>query len=256
MAHVCSWSLDASSELNKLSQQSESCLSWARKVRDELAFQTAYPGGIKVHFRDGLFEAIGADQVFLRLDFLNDRRNYLRKNSQGKKDLFLRALGFDHAGQRVVDLTCGLGRDTTYLAQQGMQVWSFERDPLLAFLFQSSLVLQKPPSTEKINFCWADTMSCNFEFPPAETAYFDPMYPVSRKMKAKPRKEIEFVRHHLGSPVDLKPEEEFVARILEKKIFQRLTVKVHPHGQFDPGVAPHHVFKGESVVYHSYISRS
>ena len=256
MARFCNWKVDALSALELLSRTSEPFQKWARLVNEYNTFKTSYPGSLEIRFREGLFEAVCDEQVCLRIDLLNDRKNYFRKNLKGKKDLLLRALGIGQVGQAVIDLTCGLGRDTIFLAQQGMKIVSFERDPLIAFLFESSLVLQKPFSKDNIQFHWANTMNKNFEFPPAETAYFDPMYPLSRRMTARPKKEIEFLRNHLGSPENMKNEEDFVAHLIEKKIFRRITVKVHPQGQFNPGVLPHHVYRGEAVSYHSYLTRS
>lgn len=255
MARVCSWSVRALSELEKKSQESQEIRKWQERIQSGLEFRTLHPQGLQIDFREGLFEAVSEEHILLRIDLLEDRRNYHRKNLKGKKDLLLRSLGFEMKGQRLVDLTCGLGRDTVYMSQQGFHVFAFERDPLLAFLFQSSLLLQAPVFSSNIDFSWADTMAEGFSFPEVETAYFDPMFPQSRGT-AKPKKEMEFLRHHLGSPVDMDLEEKFVGRLLDQKIFRRIVVKVHPSRDFKIGREPNHIYKGESVVYHSYLSRS
>lgn len=56
-----------------------------------------------------------------------------------RRQLIARAIGFKHAGLRVVDATAGLGRDAFLMAWLGCHVTAIERSPVIAALLADGL---------------------------------------------------------------------------------------------------------------------
>src|SRR5690606_28754329 len=123
---------------------------------------------------------------------------------------------------RVLDLTAGLGIDAVYLSQNGFQVTSLERNPVLYLLLAEALERSQRTDLKELRFIHIDSLDFlqGLRDHNYEVAYFDPMYP-EKKKSALPRKEMQIFRHLVGADED---SQVILEKTLEKD-FQRVIVK-------------------------------
>lgn len=133
------------------------------------------------------------------IDFLNNKKNYLKKKSSIKSELISRALGGGRYGLQVFDLSAGLGIDSVFLAQLGYQVCAIERNPLI-FLALNEALLATPDLPLKFVFSEATAFLKSTHLK-TDVIYFDPMFPEKAK-SALPRQEMVFFRGLVGSDDD------------------------------------------------------
>lgn len=130
----------------------------------------------------------------------------LGRGSRGRNPL-LRAFG--RGIQDVFDLTAGLGADAYRLAEAGHRVFAYERHPAVYAVLKTGW--ERDCATGRVP---AD-IAARLEFLHAESAdmlaridrldsgtYLDPMYPLPRRSKALPRRELQVLRQLLGEQQD------------------------------------------------------
>ncbi len=136
----------------------------------------------------------------IAIDFDVDKINYSRKNFA--KDPFLRAVG--KSRNRVLDISAGLGIDAVFLAQNGHQVVSLERNPLLFILLQRAARRSQQLLTFKLEFVFSDAIKYlenNVRPNDYDCIYFDPMFPGKTKT-ALPKQEMVLFRKLVGNDED------------------------------------------------------
>lgn len=160
--------------------------------------------------------------VFL-IDFDQDHIHY-RQKQVGKKHPLARALGIEKGCKRVVDLSCGLARDSVLLAQIGFEVQAFERSPILAMIIQDAQERSERPEVKKIQFANQDSLQALRQMSALDLAeksfYFDPMFPETKK-DALPKKEMQIFRDLIGADADA----EEVMRLALQLQVTRIVVK-------------------------------
>jgi len=124
-----------------------------------------------------------------------------------KDGLFAQALG--RKTQTVVDATTGWGQDSLHMFRMGLDVWCFERSPLMAELLSDGwrrlaeldwfirLGLTAPMLMAKSAILGLTELN----FTP-ECVYLDPMFPAKRKKSALARKNMRVLHELLGSDDD------------------------------------------------------
>ncbi|MFN7904830.1 MAG: class I SAM-dependent methyltransferase [Pseudobdellovibrionaceae bacterium] len=193
-------------------------------------------------------------------DFDNDV-SYARSNPRGKNDLLLKAIGFKNQPLRVLDLTAGLLRDAIFMAQAGCQVTSLERDFLLYLCLSWGIMKSESPCVQSLNLLHrtAQEFLKKQSLLHYDVIYYDPMYPET-KSSALPKKEIQFLRDHIGEDKD---RDEMIQFILASNIRSRIVFKRHP-GEKNKikkekplAVTNQQIvlFEGKSVVFEVYISK-
>lgn len=192
------------------------------------------------------WELLDSELNYLAINFDEDALNYKRK-SQGKKELFFKALG--SKTKKVLDLTCGLGIDAIFLARNGYMVECVERNPLVYFLLSQAALLSNDKLVTQILFHLADAKS----FVVANAArltefdaiYFDPMYPDKSKT-ALSRQEMQLFKGLIGKDEDANQ----VLELIRNK-GPRVVVKRPIHGQ-PLDVKIKQDFIGKTVRYDIY----
>lgn len=192
------------------------------------------------------WELIDSELNYLAINFDEDALNYKRK-SQGKKELFFKALG--SKTKKVLDLTCGLGIDAIFLARNGYMVECVERNPLVYFLLSQAAMLSNDKLVKQIFFNLAEAKS----FVEANAArlnefdaiYFDPMYPDKSKT-ALSRQEMQLFKGLIGKDEDANQ----VLELIRNK-GPRVVVKRPIHGQ-PLDVKIKQDFIGKTVRYDIY----
>lgn len=143
-----------------------------------------------------------------KIDFINDKKNYQKIKQSMKKELIARAMGSGRYGDKVLDLSAGLGIDSVFLAQLGFSVTALERNPLIYYALSEA---QKQCSDLDVKFVFSEALeflqNTQEEFP---VIYFDPMFPDKTK-SALPRQEMVFFRQMVGADED-------AAKVLETSI--------------------------------------
>src|SRR5699024_10273062 len=123
-----------------------------------------------------------------------------RRIVAGKRQPLARALGLHRrGGLRVLDATCGLGRDSAVLAGLGCRITAIERHPALHALLADALRrahMQEPPGHDnwRALHC-ADALAWLQERGQAadhDVIYLDPMFDSSRR-KARPQRALQWL---------------------------------------------------------------
>lgn len=237
----------------KINFNSEKWLN--RKNEIEKYFKTSDFDKENQNFEDGsLFFTLNlADEVTLtdpqglslKINFDHDHLHYQKKIQ--KKELLFRALGIDHEVTHVVDLTCGLARDSVMMAQVGFSVLALERHPWIWFLLSEAQESSHREIIKKIKFIHQDAMvflrqalsdsvgrtgglyGSSVEVnawqinPETKIAlYYDPMFP-EKKKTALPGKEMQIFKQIVGADQD---SDEVLKLALESKpLWSRIVVK-------------------------------
>ena len=183
----------------------------------------------------------------LQIDFDSNRRDYWRAH-KGRGEPLARALGIKDSIREVVDLTAGLGIDAVFMARLGFRVTALERNPLIAFLLQEARKNSERQDLVGLKFVFAPAQSFleSFELEEPTSAYFDPMYPESKK-SALPRQEMRLFRDLVGDDTD---SQSVLRRALEIP-FSRVVVK-RPVRALPLVEKPAYQLEGKLVRYDVY----
>lgn len=100
---------------------------------------------------------------------------------------------------RLLDATCGLGRDALLLQQAGFSVTAYERHPVLAALLADALT-RMPDDQCKFNLHTGDAKAA-FKNCHHDVIYLDPMFPESTK-SARVKKDMAVLQHLHRHDVD------------------------------------------------------
>ena len=198
------------------------------------------------------FYLTGSDGPVLALDFVAEYASFMRQVSKTGAGPLKKALGRGvKRGHRVVDATCGTGKDSLLFLSWGLEVLAFERNPLMFLLLQvawQSLVRQYPELALKFELIFGDVRTgmqviCQKKI---SALYFDPMFSQGPKTRRSlPRQEMVVFEHLIGAD----PDQEAVIQSLLKLPLSRIVVKrPHKAPQFS-GLAPLASFPGKSVRY-------
>jgi 16S rRNA (guanine1516-N2)-methyltransferase len=127
--------------------------------------------------------------------------DFLVKRAQaGKKEMIMRACGFEKGYRTVIDGTAGLGSDALFLAQQGFEVLALERSPILFALLSDAWM--RAGSDLSLSFRHveaAEMLTSLEESQKPDVVYLDPMYP-EKKKTALSKKEMQFLQEILIEP--------------------------------------------------------
>ncbi len=156
------------------------------------------------------------------IDFLNDKRNYLKKKSSMKTELISKALGGGKKGRRILDLSAGLGVDAVFLSQLGYTVTALERNPVIYLALHTAWKNLPVENRSDVKFIFASAE--NFLQQTTESfdsGYFDPMFP-GKKKSALPKQEMILFKELVGADDD---SSQVIQKCLQSKKFSRLVVK-------------------------------
>jgi len=123
-----------------------------------------------------------------------------RRVAAGRRSLLARALGLHRRPEiRVIDATCGLGRDSAVLAGLGCEVIALERHAALHALVADGL--RRNP-VARLTVRHADASAWIEQQDPAVDAiYIDPMFDNARR-KARPRRQLQWLGELIGPDAD------------------------------------------------------
>ena len=157
---------------------------------------------------------------------------------------------------KILDTTCGQGKDTSLALFLGVSVKAFERD-LVNFLLVKDAVFRGlnhgdddlVQALGRFELNWTDAISISEVPLDISTIYFDPMFEGQRK-KALPKKAMQIFRQRLGPDKDASSVFGHLKSLL--KTGQRLVVKRGIKG--DP-IEPHfsHQVLGKTTRYDVYL---
>lgn len=209
------------------------------------------------HFRqDVLFYGLPSAKLgdVFSFDLVKEWNSHRGKNYSLKKEPLAKSLGIKGDGStKVIDATCGTGKDSILLLTFGARVEAYERNPVVAFLFYDALLraLEVNDSFSEIlrnRFSYHYLSAVEAKAESDSVIYLDPMYPHPEKKKsALPRKEMQLFRHVVGD--DLDADQLFSWAI--QSVSKRIVVK-RPLGAPFLGGAPTHSFEGKSTRYDLY----
>lgn len=133
--------------------------------------------------------------------------------SSGRRNPLVRAFGKNI--DTIFDLTAGLGGDAYRLAAAGHQVVAYERHPavyaVLISGWEKDCRAGRVPAeiAERLEFAHAESSAMLDRIEHSNVGvYLDPMYPLPRRSKALPRRELQVLRQLLG-------EEDDAAKVIE-----------------------------------------
>ncbi|MCY4524519.1 MAG: class I SAM-dependent methyltransferase [Halobacteriovoraceae bacterium] len=196
-----------------------------------------------------------ANAQSLKFDFVK-RWHYLsRQNYAIRNQPLARALGLKNlAGKKVLDATCGSGKDSLLFLFFGLSVHAYERNLFLAQLIEDALqkgnadfVLGKV-LREKFFFHRGDCREFSHEII-YDVIYYDPMY--EEKRKTLPRKEMQIIKNIVKDDENHDCKAFFEWSIGKSR---RLVVKRPLRGRTLFG-NPHMTYKGKSTRYDVYLHR-
>lgn len=207
--------------------------------------------------RDGLtlrHADSAASDTGLCLDFLG--RKASQRAAGGKQSALARAFGLHrHPPYRVLDTTCGLGRDSLMLATLGCHVTSLERQPALHALLTDAYERARNtvPSPDWLQR-WALPELANAldwlgarSGPVCEAIYIDPMFDSPRR-KAKPQKALAWLAELAGSDEDAPA----LLGLARRRASRRVVVK--QHGRSTPLAPPDNQVIGKAVRFDIYLT--
>lgn len=188
----------------------------------------------------------------LFLDFVLDKKNYLRPLPLGKSELIAKAVGMAKGYRDVVDATAGLAQDAIVLARLGCKVRAVERSPWIFPLLEDAYRRVRPMDLEwpeRLQFINSNSTKYLRELSESErpeVVYLDPMYP-EKKKSALPRKEMQIFREVIGGDEDVM--ELFQAARAAAKV--RVVVKRPVHA---PALSEDfkHQYEGKAVRFDVY----
>lgn len=186
--------------------------------------------------------------IGIKIDEELARHEAYFKKSSIQKELLARAIGVKGPYRpEVVDLTAGLLGDSLLFLSFGCRVRAVERNPIVAFLIESSLLNSSHPFLERFSF---ESMSAAdfLEKNSGEILYFDPMFEDENE-KTAPRKEMRIFRSLIGEDADAK---DIFKKALSKN--QRRVVVKRPKLSQKLGDEKPLQYVGKSTRYDVYLS--
>lgn len=191
----------------------------------------------------------------VRVDFTDGRAAHRRR--QQKKEMLVRAAGCKSGIESTVaDMTGGLGRDSFILAAAGCKVLAFEREPVIAALFNDGLerARNNPEAADiaqKITLIAGDSTATLAEMitngKSIDVIYLDPMFPARRK-RALVKKELQLLQR-LARPSD--PEKLLAAALAAAD--KRVVVKRPLNASTLTRYAPSHALSGKTIRFDVYM---
>ncbi len=215
------------------------------------------------------------DKLCIDSDFLPVFKKRI-KNKQGK-ELLLKATKIQSykTPPCIFDATAGLGYDSLLFASEGARVISFERNPYIAFMTASSLMMARQSSelnevTSRISFICGDFVSymknanlcprelesdfhINISFlkdedpcilPTPDILYLDPMFPASKK-NAAAKKKLQLIQQ-LEEPCD---DENALFSAALSCSPSKIIIKRPLKGPYFADKKPHYSLKGTSIRF-------
>ena len=150
----------------------------------------------------------------LTLDFVHDKKNYLKPIPKGQAELLPRAVGLKKGYVQIIDATAGLLQDAIVLARLGGQVRAIERHPMVAKSLAEALQRGQQemsasgdsmaPWLSNIRLIQGDSREVLARLQESEwpdVIYLDPMFKHT-KSKSLPRKEMQVFRQLVGEDLD------------------------------------------------------
>lgn len=187
----------------------------------------------------------GVDQKPILFSWQHSLNFWSREVVSFKKTPILKALGVS-PGDTVVDATCGMGQDSSFLLHAGLKVLAYERFTPTAFLLSFSAWRESIDGLD----LYCDDYSRSEVIHKAAPIYYDPMFDDGKKRKAKAKKSMTLFHELLDAPED---SHEVAKRLLQKTY--RLVIKRPPKGQLLlPG--PNAQWKSKAVRFDLYLNPS
>lgn len=196
----------------------------------------------------------GSSDTGLQLDFTGKAAQ--QRAAGGKQSALAKAFGLHrHPPCRVLDTTCGLGRDAVMLATLGCDVTSLERQPalyaLLVDAYARSRALTPGPDwlarwaePELANALdWLDTDSERV----FDVIYIDPMFDSPRR-KARPQKALAWLAELAGADHDAPA----LLELARRRAGRRVVVK--QHGRSAPLAPPDNQVLAKAVRFDIYLT--
>ncbi len=128
-------------------------------------------------------------------------------SGKGSKSILVRAFG--KKTNLIFDLTAGLGGDAYRLARAGHQVFASERHPAIYALLVSAWARDCEQGCvdlgvpKRLEFNHEEGASVLGSIDQANVGvYLDPMYPMTRRQKALPKRELQVLRRLVGDEED------------------------------------------------------
>ncbi|MES1925112.1 class I SAM-dependent methyltransferase [Salinisphaera sp. T31B1] len=191
----------------------------------------------------------------LRLD-LGDAE-IARRIASGRRSPLAQAIGLRrHREPRLLDTTCGLGRDSATLAALGARVTALERHPVLHALLDDALTRARAePGGPQWLANWQTLVHADairwLEARPAAPAfdviYIDPMFAAPRR-KAAPQKALAWLNALVGIDID-------ADRLLAaacSRAGRQVVVKQHARAQ--PLALPDRQVRAKAVRFDIYLT--
>ncbi|MFC3678925.1 class I SAM-dependent methyltransferase [Bacterioplanoides pacificum] len=150
----------------------------------------------------------GKKRLQVQVDFVSGAVAHRRKFGGGQGQDIARAIGISAYKPTVIDATAGLGRDSFVLASLGCRVTAFERQPVIAALFQDGLErgLQDDECHDIIQRIELHHGSGHDLLQPqrftADVVYLDPMFEHDEKARAQVKKDMQAFREVVGQDDD------------------------------------------------------
>lgn len=219
------------------------------------------PGSVLMISSNGLAlltTSAQGSQMVVRVDFTT--REWQRRIAVVRQEQLIRAMGRKpDLTDRIVDATGGLGRDSFLLAAAGFRVQVFERNPLLAALFEDGL-LRAEESNKTRGICSRISLTCGDarrflgRQQQVGIVYLDPLFPEQKK-SAKVKKELQVIRKIAGEDNFL--EGNFMKGLLSaaiKTAIGRVVVKRPRHGPCLDNQPPSYTLSGKTVRFDIYLA--
>jgi 16S rRNA (guanine1516-N2)-methyltransferase len=194
------------------------------------------------------------EERFLSVDFVNDKRNYLKLIPKGKQELIAKAIGLNKANQTVIDATAGLLQDSILLSRLGAQIRAVEKSDLIFALIADAykrgqedhackLILSRIAIFHDDAYNFLSQLKLE-DYP--DVVYLDPMFPENKKT-ALPRLEMQIFR----KIVDVGDDYERILQMARKKVKSRVVVK-RPLKGAPLSSGWQHQIKGNTVRFDIY----
>ena len=135
--------------------------------------------------------------------FFNFDEYFSKWKSQGlsrSKSLLLKSLKGD---RKILDGTCGTGKDCSQLLYFGCQVSAYERNISVYLLLLSAIHLSTNPLVKQLKLFFGDVFElAQIKKHDVEVFYFDPMFSHEKSIKSLPRKEMQVFHYLVGENPD------------------------------------------------------